>query len=91
MSDWEQAHVEVVANMVRVPVVGSHHKQKQTIVGWCGGYDGDVVKQAIDDLIASPEAPVREKGRGTITLTSVHEAKDFIRENDDENEFAWYL
>lgn len=91
MTDWEQVHVAVVANMVRVPVTGSHHKQKQTIVGWCGGYEGDTVKQAIDDLVTDPQAPVHEKGRRTITLTSVQAAKDFIRENDDEDEYTWYL
>lgn len=91
MADWKQVHVAVVAKMVREPVVGSHHKQKQTVVGWCGGYEGDTVKQAIDDLATDPGAPVHEKGRGTITLTSVQEAKDFIEENDEDQEFTWYL
>lgn len=91
MTDWKEVHVTVVAKMVRVPVVGSHHKQKQTVVGWCGGYDGDAVKDAIDDLVTDPTAPLHEKGRGTITLTSVGEAKDFIEENDESGEYSWYL
>lgn len=91
MSDWKDVHVAVVAKMVRVPVVGSHHKQKQTVVGWCGSYDGDVVKDAIDDLVTDPQAPLREKGRGTIQLTSVKMAKEFIRDNDDSGDYDWYL
>lgn len=91
MTSFEQPHVEIVAKMLRAKVVKSHHKQKASIINWCSGYDGDVLKQAIDDLVRDPTAPVFEKGRGTITLSSIHEAKDFIEEYDDEDEYTWYL
>lgn len=77
--------------MLRAKVVKSHHKQRQTIIGWCSGYDGDVLNDAIDELVKDSDAPVYEKGRGTITLRSVSEAKEFIREHDDDGDFTWYL
>ena len=76
--------------MVRVPVVGFHHKQKDTIKGWCGDFDGDVVDDAIDDLVTDPTAPLQEKGRGTIQLTSVADAKEFLEQHDDDDEFTWF-
>lgn len=90
MSEWKTVHLTVVAKMVRVPVVGSHHKQKDTINGWCGGFDGDVVDDAIDDLVTDPTAPLQEKGRGTIQLTSVADAKEFLEQHDDDDEFTWF-
>jgi hypothetical protein len=90
MSDWKTVHLTVIAKMVREPVVGTHHKQKDTIKGWCGGFDGDVVDAAIDDLLTDPTAPLREKGRGTIQLTSVADAKAFLEEHDDDDEFVWF-
>jgi len=75
MSSWRKEHLEIVSTMVRVPVVGTHHKQRQTIKGWCGRFDGDVLDDAIDDLISA--GIVREKGRGTITLRSVQVGKQF--------------
>lgn len=91
MAGYTDEHLAIIAKMVRVPVVGSHHKQRQTIKGWVGGFDGDVLDDAIDDLIADPKAPLREKGRGTITLTSVHDAKEFIKRHDDNDNFTWYI
>lgn len=91
MAEYTDEHLAIVAKMVRAPVVGNHHKQRQTIKGWVGGFDGDVLDDAIDDLIADPQAPVREKGRGTIQLTSVHKAKEFIKKHDDNDNYSWYL
>lgn len=91
MGEYGKAHLAVLAKMVREPVVGKHHKQRQTIIRWCGEYDGDVLNAAIDDLITDPTAPLYEKGRKTITLSSVHEAKEFIKEHDEDGDFSWFL
>lgn len=90
MVDWNTSHLEILAKMVRAPVVGKHHKQIDTIQGWVD-LDGDVFSSAMDDLITDLEAPVRQKGRGTVQLTSVHDAKEFIKKHDDEGEYTWYL
>lgn len=90
MSKWNASHVEILAKMVREPIVGSHHKQTDTIKDWVD-LDGDVFESAMNDLVTDPTAPVRKKGRGTVTLTSVHEAKEFIREHDEEGDYTWYL
>lgn len=91
MTTWKTQHLEVIAKMVRPPVVKSHHKQRQTIIGWCNGFDGDVLSDAIDDLVTDPSAPVYETGRDTIYLESVHAAKDFLEEHDDEDEYTWFV
>ncbi|MFB6177637.1 MAG: hypothetical protein ABEI99_10915, partial [Halobaculum sp.] len=72
------------------PVVGSHHKQRDTIKQWVD-LDGDVFEQAMDDLVSNPTTPVVEKGRGTVQLTSVYDAKEFVREHDESGEYSWYL
>lgn len=91
MGHWETSHLTIIAKMLRRKVVKSHHKQRQTVIGWCSGYDGDVLQEAIDDLVTDPNAPVYEKGRGTITLRSIHEAKEFLQKHDEDDEFTWYL
>jgi len=90
MTEWTPSHVEIVAKMVRKPVVGNHHKQRDTIKRWVD-LDGDVFEKALDDLITDPSGPVHEKGRGTVQLTSVRDAKEFIKANDEEGEYTWYL
>jgi hypothetical protein len=88
MSAWSDPHLAVVSTMVRVPVAGGHHKQRQTIKNWCGGYDGDVLDDAIDDLVAA--RIIREKGRGTITLRSKDTGEDFLRKHDTDDDYSWY-
>lgn len=90
MTDWSSEHLEILAKMVRVPVTGSHHKQRDTIKGWVG-LDGDTFDRAMDELVKRPAAPVVQTARDTVKLTSVHETKEFIREHDDNGQFSWYL
>lgn len=86
-SDWKKSHLEIVAKMVRVPVVGSHHKQRDTIKQWCN-FDGDVIEQAMDDLVA--KGILQETARGTVKLVSVSKAKRFLEENDDDDSYCWF-
>lgn len=88
MDSWTDVHLQVISTMVREPVTGSRHVQRQTIKGWCGGHDGAELDDAIDDLIAI--GLIREKGRGTITLRSVSAGKKFLREHDDEDDYVWH-
>ncbi len=76
--------------MVRVPVTGAHHKQRDTIHGWVD-VPGDEFTEAMDDLVKRPEAPVVQTARDTVKLTSVHEAKEFIEQHDTDGQFSWYL
>jgi hypothetical protein len=88
MSNWSDPHLEVVSTMVRIPIAGGHHKQRQTVKGYCSGFDGDVLDDAIDDLVAA--GIIREKGRDTITLRSVQTGKDFLRKHDTDDDYSWY-
>ncbi|ERH13236.1 MAG: hypothetical protein J07HB67_02274 [halophilic archaeon J07HB67] len=74
--------------MVREPVAGSRHVQRQTSKRWCGGYEGDVLDAAIDDLVSI--GLVREKGRGTVTLKSVQDGKRFLERFDSDDEYVWF-
>lgn len=89
MTTWNPSHLEIVAKMVRAKVTGSHHKQPDTIKGWAN-LDGHVFQQALDDLISDPEGPVQQKGRGTIQLTSIQDAKEFLEKYDHEDEYIWF-
>jgi len=88
MSSWNDTHLEVVSTMLRAKVAGGHHKQRQTIKGWCSGYDGDALDDAIDDLVNA--GILREKGRGTITLRSVPVGERFLKQHDDDDDYIWF-
>ena len=88
MSNWTEAHLEVVATMVSEPVAGGRHVQRQTLKGWCTGHGGKTLDSAIDDLITI--GLIREKGRDTVTLRSVQDGKDFLQKFDDDDKYTWY-
>ncbi|WP_049893937.1 hypothetical protein [Salinarchaeum sp. Harcht-Bsk1] len=88
MESWNDTHLQVVSTMVREPVAKTRHVQRQTLKGWCGGYDGDQLDEAIDDLVAI--GLVREKGRGTITLRSVQAGKRFLEKHDEGGDYVWF-
>lgn len=88
MSGWNDTHLQVVSTMVREPVSGKRHVQRQTLKSWCGGYDGSKLDQAIDDLVAI--GLILEKGRGTITLRSVQAGKQFLQKHDDDEDYTWF-
>lgn len=90
MSDWNTSHLEIVVKMYTAKVTGSHHKQRDTIQRW-SNLEGDRFTEALDELIADPEAPVREKGRGTVQLTGIQAAREFVEENDTDGAFSWHL
>jgi hypothetical protein len=75
MSGWNDIHLEIVSTMVREPVAGKRHVQRQTLKGWCSGYGGKALDDAIDDLVAI--GLVREKGRGTVHSKRSKMASDF--------------
>ncbi len=88
MASWNDVHLQVISTMVREPVTGSRHVQRQTLKNWCGGYDGDDLDKAIDDLIKT--GLIREKGRGTITLRSVQIGKRFLEQYDENDDYIWH-
>jgi len=88
-SNWKDTHLEIVSKLVRSRVTGSHHKQRDTIKGWCSGYDGDVIDSALDDLLA--KGVLQQYRSNTLQLISIQKGKEFIRENDDDGDYTWYL
>lgn len=90
MSDWNTSHLQIVVKMYINKVTGSHHKQRDTIQRW-SNLEGDRFTEAMDELVTDPMAPVREKGRGTVQLTGIQEAREFVEEHDTDDEFVWHL
>lgn len=86
MSEWQEQHLEIVSTMIRSGVAQSKHVQKQTLKGWCGGFEGDILDDAIEDLIAV--GLIREKGRGTITLRSIQAGERFIEQHDENGDYT---
>jgi len=86
--DIEMA-VRVTKRMMSKGVVNKHHKQKQTIAGWFATHERGNVKDVLDDMISDTEAPVRQKGRGTVTLISIQKAKQFLEDNGAEDPRGW--
>lgn len=74
----------IVRRMVKKKVVGSKHHQPQTVAGWFPVHERGDVKQTIDSMVSDPDVPLRQKGRGTIQLTGVPEAKQYLEDNGEE-------
>lgn len=88
MSEYTGAHLKVVSVMFRKRITGAHHKQRQTIKGWCSPYEGDILDAAIDDLIT--DGMIHEKGRGTIQLSSLQAGENFLKRHDTDGEYTWF-
>lgn len=87
--DVERAKLEIVAKMTRKKILGAHHKQPDTIKNWLSKFDGQTLDEAIDELIQG--GVVQNYNPNTIQLVDMQTAKNYIRENDDDDDFVWYL
>lgn len=89
INDVERAKLELVAKMMRKKILGSHHKQSDTIKNWLNKFDGQTLDEAIDELIQ--EGVIQNYGPNTIQLVDMQTAKEYIKEHDEDDEFSWYL
>lgn len=69
---------EIIHKMQRAKILGSHHKQGQTIAGWWPSHEQGRVKSVLDDLVADPEAPVQHYRSNTYQLSSYHQADRYL-------------
>lgn len=81
--------VRITKRMMSKGVVNAHHKQVQTIAGWFASHEQGDVKRVLDDMVSDREIPVRRKGRGTVTLTSMGAASDFLQDNGVDDPRTW--
>jgi len=78
-ADEREMAIRIIKRMLSKGVIKKHHKQPQTIAGWFATHERGEVKQTIDAMATDPDLPLREKGRGTVTLTGRQQAKTYLR------------
>jgi hypothetical protein len=88
MSEDEEADlkVKVVKKLASNNVRGDHKKQIDTIKRWgFASHNRGKVEEIIEQLATDPEAPVEKYGgRDVVRLTSMEEAKEYIKEHGGE-------
>jgi hypothetical protein len=84
--DSTDLKVKIVRKLASNEVTGDHKKQIDTITGWgFASHNRGRVKQLLDDLSRDPEAPVEKYGgRDAVRLTSIQDAKDYIKQHGGE-------
>lgn len=81
--------LRIVRKMVKKGVVGNKHQQPQTIAGWFATHERGDVKRAIDAMVSARDVPLREKGRGTVQLTGIERAKQYLEDHGEEPPERW--
>lgn len=79
----------IVYKMLIKGVISKHHKQPQTIAGWFATHDQGRVKDVLDDMVSDPKIPVRQKGRGTVTLSSWEAGEQFLQRHGHDPPTDW--
>jgi hypothetical protein len=81
--------LRIVRSMLSKGVVGKRHHQPQTVAGWFAVHERGDVKQTIDSMVSDRDVPLRQTGRGTVQLTGVPEAKQYLEDNGEEPPSRW--
>lgn len=82
MSDNDSIDLPTVIEMMwKNAVSGRKHHQPQTIAGWFATHNRGDVKDLLDDGVSDTTVPIRKKGRGTVQLTSMPDAKRYLTDH----------
>ena len=81
--------IRIIKRMLSKGVIKKHHKQAQSIAGWFASHEQGEVKQTIDAMATDPDVPLREKGRGTVTLTAREQAKTYLTNHGADPPREW--
>lgn len=88
-SDDVEMALRITKRMMSKGVLGTHHKQVQTVAGWFQTHERGQVKSVLDDMVSDRKAPVRRKGRGTVQLTSWDDAATFLEDHGESPPKKW--
>lgn len=82
----DNPRVKIVKKLARKKVVGTHKKQVETVKNWFATDEQGRTEETIHEMIRDPDAPLQGYGgsRDNVRLTSIEDAKDFIREHGGE-------
>lgn len=75
--------------MLKKRVVGKKHHQPQTVAGWFPVHERGDVKDALDSMVSDPDVPLRRKGRGTVQLIGIPEARQYLEDYGEEQPDRW--
>lgn len=83
MPDDAALRVKIVKKLARKKVVGAHKKQVETVKNWVASDEQGRAEELIRGMIRDPDAPLEGYGgsRDNVRLTSIEDAKQYIREN----------
>jgi len=85
----EELAARIVKRLLSKGVVGTHHKQPQSVAKWFAVHKRGDVKQTIDEMVSDPSVPLYEKGRGTVHLSSVEKGQDYLESHGYEPPSKW--
>jgi len=87
----KQLQIEIVQKLARKRVVGQHKRKVDEVKNWFATSDQGRAEDLIRDMIRDPEAPLEGYGgsRDNVRLTSVEDAKEYIK--DHGGELPWGL
>lgn len=82
--------VKLVRKLASKRVIGGHKKQVDTVKNWVATDEQGDAEDILRDMVRDPHAPVeRYGGRDAIRLTSMEDAKEFIK--DHGGDLPWGL
>lgn len=82
--------VKLVHKLASKRVTGGHKKQIDTVKNWVATDEQGDAEDVLRDMVRDPHAPVkRYGGRDAIRLTSMEDAKKFIK--DHGGDLPWGL
>jgi len=88
MSDGgrQDLKVKVVRKLASNNVTGAHKREIDTVKGWgFASHNKGNVAEVLEELARNPDAPVEKYGgRDVVRLTSMSEAKEYIKDNGGE-------
>lgn len=87
--DKQEIAARIVKRLLSKGVWGKHHKQPQTVAGWFATHERGKVKETIDEMASDRDVPLREKGRGTVQLTSKRDGENYLTDNGFEPPSKW--
>lgn len=88
-TDEQETAARIVKRLLSKGVWGTHHKQPQTVAGWFATHERGKVKEVIDEMVSERDVPLRQKGRGTVQLTSKQAGEEYLTDNGFQPPTKW--
>jgi hypothetical protein len=86
MAEDRKLRIKIVRKLASKRVVGGHKKQVDTVKNWVATSDQGRAEDLIREMVRDPDAPLEGYGgsRDNVRLTSIEDAKQYIKEHGGE-------